>query len=299
MVADTLNALGYADVEPMAPGGGSDGGRDIKFREGTDQGVALSTLEKKIVNKFSRDLAKQGSDTILLALFCNVNVTPAQKLELSKRASETGRSLIIFDLERLRSLLDSSLTVIRRRYLGIDDEVATRLRSDIRKLLRFPSAFGVVTSSPTVTETLLSDQIPRRLFELIMTYEERDVREVPGIGPMLHDFLTAYYRFREATLARESQLLARIGKIVAVRFVEAWKIYLRYSITRFAGASQEQIIEWGDFLNYSITWNMAEQVFQELKADVVLAAEMRGMFESYQALRDRVAQFSSEDKSNH
>ena len=35
LAADVLNALGYSDVEPMAPGGGADGGRDIKFREDT------------------------------------------------------------------------------------------------------------------------------------------------------------------------------------------------------------------------------------------------------------------------
>ena len=34
MSADILNALGYQDVEPMAPRGGPDFGRDIKFRDG-------------------------------------------------------------------------------------------------------------------------------------------------------------------------------------------------------------------------------------------------------------------------
>ena len=44
MAADILNALGYSDVEPMAPGGGPDGGRDIKFREAESRGIAFVTL---------------------------------------------------------------------------------------------------------------------------------------------------------------------------------------------------------------------------------------------------------------
>ena len=43
MAADVLNALGYADVEPIAPRGGSDGGRDIQFREGDTPGIAFDT----------------------------------------------------------------------------------------------------------------------------------------------------------------------------------------------------------------------------------------------------------------
>jgi hypothetical protein len=38
MSADLLNGLGYSNVEPMAPGGGPDGGRDIKFTEVTCPG---------------------------------------------------------------------------------------------------------------------------------------------------------------------------------------------------------------------------------------------------------------------
>ena len=58
MAADILNALGYEDVEPMAPCGGSDGGCDIKFRDGETSGIAFVTLEKKIKEKFKQDLSK-------------------------------------------------------------------------------------------------------------------------------------------------------------------------------------------------------------------------------------------------
>jgi len=45
MAANVLKALGYSNVEPMAPRGGSDGGRDIKSGEGEKNGVAVVTLE--------------------------------------------------------------------------------------------------------------------------------------------------------------------------------------------------------------------------------------------------------------
>ena len=45
LAADVLNSLGYSDVEPMAPAGGADGGRDIKFKEGESLGIAFVTLD--------------------------------------------------------------------------------------------------------------------------------------------------------------------------------------------------------------------------------------------------------------
>ena len=58
MAADILNALGYSDVEPMSPGGGPDGGRDLRFRESDTPGVAFATLDKKIRNKFKGESSK-------------------------------------------------------------------------------------------------------------------------------------------------------------------------------------------------------------------------------------------------
>jgi DNA-binding transcriptional LysR family regulator len=51
LAADVLNGLGYQNVEPMAPGGGPDAGRDIKFTEAGARGIALVTLDKRIVEK--------------------------------------------------------------------------------------------------------------------------------------------------------------------------------------------------------------------------------------------------------
>src|SRR5438270_103737 len=86
MAADILNAQGYSDVEPIAPGGGSDGGRDIKFRDGSTPGIAFVTLDKHIKGKFKKDLAKHKNAKATIALFCNVIVTHAMRLSFAKDA---------------------------------------------------------------------------------------------------------------------------------------------------------------------------------------------------------------------
>lgn len=161
LAADVLNSLGYSSVEPMAPRGGADGGRDIRFQEGDTPGVAFVTLDKKIRDKFSHDLRKQDHSEGVIALFCNVDVSPSQKLSFARDAIAKGYRLAVFDLERLRSLLDTGLQEVRRRYLGIDDEVAARLRSEITRLLRFPDATVDISKSPTLLEGLFLNKLPR------------------------------------------------------------------------------------------------------------------------------------------
>jgi hypothetical protein len=288
MAADILNALGYSDVEPMAPGGGSDGGRDIKFREGDTPGVAFVTLEKAIVGKFKLDLEKQPDAQGLIALFCNVTASPARKLAFTKDAVAKGYRLEVFDLERIRSLLDSRLKDIRRRYLKMNDEVASRLRSEVTKLLRFPAAAQSQTNHPTVIEGLL-DQAPFRLFELLMRHEEQDIKEVPGIGPVLYAHLTAYYEFRREALRLEQELLVAIGQTVRVRLPQGWHIYLRYILLRFGGFSKEAIISGGSFLNYLITWDDAERVFIELSQKEPFNLRVPALIRMDEELSERVA----------
>ena len=289
MAADILNALGYQGVEPMAPGGGADGGRDVAFREGETIGIAFVTLEKKIRDKFRRDLNKQINGAGVIALFCNVDVSPSMKLEFAKEAISKGYRLEIFDLERLRSLLDSNLKEIRRRYLGIDDQVAQRLRSEMGKLLRFPEAVPDESKPPTMMESILADQLPRRLFDLLMSYEEDDIREVPGIGTALHDHLRTYYQFRCNATQLEQDVMLRIGQSVGVEFPAAWRIYLKYLLMRFGGATKEQIISWGNFLNYSITWDSAEQEFKRCSDEQAIASRVAELFQAHGRLEGMVA----------
>jgi hypothetical protein len=296
MSADVLNALGYSNVEPMAPRGGVDGGQDIRFREGESPGVAFVTLDKKIQNKFRRDLAKQNDTEGVIALFCNVDITPTMKLDFARMALAKGYRLEVFDLERLRSLLDSSLKDVRRRYLHIDDEVASRLRSEVAKLLRFPAAVPDASTPPTLIERMLVNVVPRRLFDLLMNYEEKDVLEVPLIGNDLHKHLIAYYEFRQMALQLENALISRIGQIVRVRLRAGWVIYFKYMIMRFSGLSQEAIIAGGNFLNYDITWSDAERVFTELSTDAVLSSELSRLFFVHEGLTQNLDTLMTSDR---
>jgi len=38
---------------------------------------------------------------------------------------------------------------------------------------------------------------------------------------------------------------------------------------RFGGATKEEIISWGYFLNYGITWDSAEQAFKQFRGQGV------------------------------
>jgi hypothetical protein len=227
-------------------------------------GVAYVTLDKKIRDKFKRDFVKQNNAEGVIALFCNVDVSPPTKLDFTKKAIAKGYRLQVFDLERLRSLLDSSLKDVRRRYLHIDDEVAARLRSEVTKLLRFPAALPDVSDPPALLERMLLNKLPCRLFDLLMHYHEKNVLEVPGIGSALRNHLIRCYQFREKVLRLNDSLMARIGQMVQVRFSAGWQIYLQYVLMRLGGRSKEAIIAGGDFLNYDITWDDAERVFTEL-----------------------------------
>jgi hypothetical protein len=285
MAADILNTLGYSNVEPMAPAGGPDGGRDIKFNEGDSAGIAFATLEKKIESKFEQDLEKQPKgEGGLIAQFCSVSVSPGMKLSFTKKALAKGYRLEVFDLERLRSLLDGRLKDVRRRYLGIDDEVAAQLRSQLNKLLQFPDAVAPAPSPPTVIEGLLVNALPRRVFELLMGYDVQDIAEVPEIGEALRKHLTSYYRFRQNAIRLEDEMLHKIGQSVSVRFPVAWQIYLRYVWMRFGGNSKETIIGWGNFLNYSITWDDAERIFNELSTVQPLSTQIKDLISSYETL---------------
>jgi hypothetical protein len=293
LAADVLNALGYEGVEPMAPRGGADGGRDIKFREGETPGVALVTLDKGIRQKFALDLDKQKGEGVL-CLFCNVDVTPALKLQFSRDALAKGFRLEVLDLERLRSLLDTSLKDIRRRYLGIDDAASLALRREVSRLLRFPDAVADSSSNATMLEAMLVDSRPRRLFEALIEHDEAAVAEAPEVGPQLAAHVDKYYRFRTDCIAVEEALLERIGEIVGVRFSAGWRIYLRYVLLRFAGMSKADVEKGGDFLNYSITWESAEKCFGVLSSEPELSTRVDALLRAHCRLGEDVDTISTD-----
>jgi hypothetical protein len=81
--------------------------------------------------------------------------------------------------------------------------------------------------------------------------------------------------------ANKGQLLP---PIVGGRLRQAWSIYFRYFLFRSSGHTQQQIIDAGDFLNFSITWEDAERVYNELLKNPTISKAMAEGFSSQASL---------------
>ena len=186
-----------------------------------------------------------------------------------------------------KALKDSStckLTVLRELTGKIFGSGPELLRSKVAKLLRFPDAISDAPGTRSLMEKALKNKLPRKLFDLLMRYDERDILAVPKLGSALNNHLNEYYQFRQKTLRLESRLMDRIGQMVTVRFRPAWRLYLTYLIMRFSGKSKEEIIAGGNFLNYDITWDDAERVFSELSDAGGIKQEFSELFSLHEGL---------------
>jgi len=137
MCADILNALGNRDVVLMAPRGGGDAGRDITFTYGDNQkGIACVTLRKDIGRKFKEDFSRRKpGEYDKYMLFCTAYLTSSQKLDFARFCLDNLRAEFVpQDIEAIRSLLDSGLKDIRRKYLNIEDAELNRRRAILAKL---------------------------------------------------------------------------------------------------------------------------------------------------------------------
>jgi hypothetical protein len=125
----------YTREQPRRPKGGPDGGRDIEaiyqgailvwgavgFRNG---GGADDPARQEIEEKFKSDLDRAVAENASLAgfvFFTNVDLTPTRIANLKTYAQEKNIKIIdIFDMERLRHVLDSPEGLIARvQYLDI------------------------------------------------------------------------------------------------------------------------------------------------------------------------------------
>jgi hypothetical protein len=88
--------------------------------------------------------------------------------------------------------------------------------------------------------------------------------------------MKGYYQFRPAAIRFEADLMARIAAIVGDRFASdiVWRMYFDYSLPRFFGRSQEEITQWGNFLNYGVTWDGTERVFAVLSNEPALTTQV-------------------------
>ncbi len=186
MAADILNALGYTEVVLIAPRGGSDGGRDITFTtESQGKGLACVTLRNDIQRKFEEDFSqRKAGEYEKYILFCTAHLTAKQKLDFIGFCVGTLQAeLVPYDIEALRSLLDSSLKSIRERYLhikndskGVNEEALAALRDE---LLRRSKAESLLLKAEKFATSLMEkDALVNEAVALCPDFRQRELRQL-------------------------------------------------------------------------------------------------------------------------
>jgi len=64
-------------------------------------------------------------------------------------------------------------------------------------------------------------------------------------------------------------------------------------LLRFAGATQEQIVSWGEFLNYGITWDSAESLFAKFNEDAEMPTRITQLLEVHDRMVHASQQLAS------
>lgn len=124
MSADILNKLGYKNVIPIAPKGGSDDSKDITFLNyDGEPALACVSLRKDANTKIMSDLsARKKGEFTEYTFFTNQYLTSTEKKKITKFCLEKlDAQFVSRDIELLRSLLDTNLKSIRKNYLHIDN----------------------------------------------------------------------------------------------------------------------------------------------------------------------------------
>ena len=299
MCADILNALGCQKVEPMAPAGGPDGGKDIVFYEGETKCAVFVTLRKDIGKKFDEDSQKlniqDGFDKIVL--FSNQNITRKQKEDFFRLTNGKGiHFLEIYDLERLRSLLDASLKSVRKKYLHIDDEISEKILAAIKKTLEFPDVVTIESEKPNHLEAMFSDIRPRKLFYTLFDYEQKDISGITHMGGELNDFKMDYYKFKTQCNVVYSKIIESIRPLIKQKMNSAWDMYAKYCILRFVHFTPEKADHAIGFWNFGISAADAEIVFKSLITNDELV-QLEDLFKQHNKLITDVTQITERLKS--
>ncbi len=178
MSADIMNALGNKDVVLIAPRGGSDGGRDVTFTtESGGKGLACVTLREDIQRKFEEDFSQRKTGEYeKYFLFCTAYLTAEQKRKFAKYClNNLEAEFVPYDIEALRSLLDSVLTPIRERYLYRNEQEVQQAnqeqqhRSTLLKRLKGEYIMAHPNVSDRIiigTEPLPKEWVEKRLGEM-------------------------------------------------------------------------------------------------------------------------------------
>ena len=148
------------------------------------------------------------------------------------------------------------------------------LQSELEELAQFPNRPDV-PAPRTMLEQFTLAKSPHQLFVLLGKYYKPTIVSVPKIGEELFQYKRAYYAYENDQLDLENRVTEKIGTLVEGRYRQAWRIYLRYSLFRFAGLNREQIEAGGAFINFGVTWEDAERVYGALSSDPDISAAMK------------------------
>jgi len=243
---------------------------------------ASATLKTKAV-KLRQDLDQERAEletrhkTVIMAL----QTTPCDK---------TARD----NAWRLLGDIKTKTTQIPSRVKQLNDDAAAKLESEVSNLLHYPDAAHDIVKPETALENMLVDKLPRRLFDLLVQYNDQAILSVPKIGTALRDHKVAYYTFRKVIKRIEDTTMRRIGEKVSVQFRAGWSIYYTYVLARYGGNTQPQIVAEGNILNYSITWDDCERMYQELLKDESLSQAILEIFRQYKAMGENVTKLAME-----
>jgi hypothetical protein len=208
----------------------------------------------------------------------------ADHLNIVKPETDSSFSYMAFKV----AFSDSTVQIRNQ----IDYATSNRIASEIAEIIRFPDAADT-TRAPTVFENLIQDKKPQRIYRALERYNKRDIENVFGTGVGLFQFKTDYYDFQSRTMKWEESTRLRIGTMVQTQFQMAWNIYLTYAILRLTGRSTDDIKRMGNFLNYDITWEEAERIYNILKSDPAIAGEVNAIIRRANSLFETASKFSN------
>ena len=114
LCATLLHSEGFLRVEPQCPLGGPDGLKDILLTLNGWRYVAAVYFPS--TNKEFKDIRKKFTDDIVgvatnsadgIAFLTNQRLTPSEKYELESLADASSIKPLIYDMESIRTILDS------------------------------------------------------------------------------------------------------------------------------------------------------------------------------------------------
>ena len=274
MCADIINALGNKNVVPIAPRGGSDGGKDITFTTPSGgKGLACATLRNDSDTKFHEDFSqRKRGEFELYYFFTNQYLTAGQKKKYIRYGLDSlDAELIPLDLEGLRSLLDSALKTTRKQFLQIDDDNSLQIKGHLTQVLKYPKTLShsKYNDRASFIEFKWTEPYQREIYYYLYDYADEELALIPEIGSLLVEYKEFYYKFRDETDNLYAMAIDVIGKNVAVRFMEGWRIYLDYFLLRAIGMEMAEIAKFIG-LNYEITFTDCERIYNLLKYNPII-----------------------------